>query len=108
MMKIKAINESVVIRIKARRPGEEAVSKGGIVMGIEKEGEIPRTGTVISVGANVPKEEIEVGDIVLLPKSYMVNVVDPEVVQKNKDITDSDTQQLVAANWKNIAVVYKQ
>lgn len=103
MSVLKALDESVVIEVKARRVGEE-VKVGSIIIGKEQTGEIPTHGTVIAIGPMT--HGISVGDIVLLPNGRSSHVVDPRVVDGTLDSKDPEVRQLIATHWKNIQVNY--
>lgn len=103
---MKALDESVVIEVAARRPGEEQKTASGIVIGVEKVGEIPTYGTIVAIGRYAEGKEIELGDVVLIPQGRMQNVPDPKVVDGELADKSPKARQLVATHWKNIQVNY--
>ena len=103
---MKALDESVVIEVAARRVGEEQKTASGIVIGRETIGEVPTYGTIVSIGSRAVGNELEVGDVVLIPQGRMQNVPDPKVVDGSLDGKSNQARQLVATHWKNIQVKY--
>lgn len=101
---MKALDESVIIEVKARRKGQEIISESGLVIGVETQGEIPEHGEVVSVGINC--QNISLGEIVLLPNGRMTHVPDPRVVSGEIKKDDKTARQLVTTHWKNIQVSY--
>lgn len=100
---MKALDESVIIEVKARRKGEE-IKRNGIVVGIEQHGEVPEWGTIVDVGER--SVGLEVGDVVLVPNGRMTHVPDPRVVAGELSKDSFDSRQLITTHWKNIQVKY--
>lgn len=102
-----ANGEQVILEIKARRVGDEVKTETGLVIGIEQQGEIPTTGTVVSIGQFVDKAYAQLGDVVLLPNGHLQNVPDPRVVAGALKKASPEAKQFVTTHYKNIAVVYR-
>lgn len=109
MSEVKAFanGEQVILEIKARRVGDEVKTEGGLVIGIEQQGEIPTTGTVVSIGQFVDQAYVQLGDVVLLPNGHLQNVPDPRVVTGALPKKSPEAKQFVTTHYKNIAVVYR-
>lgn len=101
---MKALDESVIIEVFARRKGQEITSESGLIIGREQQGEIPEWGTIVSVGDRTVG--LELGDIVLLPNGRLTHVPDPNVVDGLISKEDPKARQLITTHWKNIQVKY--
>lgn len=100
---MKALDESVIIEVFARRKGEE-IKVGNIIVGREQQGEVPEWGTIVSVGERT--QGLVEGDIVLLPNGRLTHVPDPNVVAGKITKDDPSTRQLITTHWKNVQVKY--
>lgn len=100
---MKALDESVIIEVFARRKGEE-IKVGNIIVGREQQGEVPEWGTIVSVGERT--QGLVEGDIVLLPNGRLTHVPDPNVVAGKITKDDSQARQLITTHWKNVQVKY--
>ena len=105
-MKAYAKGEMVIIEVKARNKGTEIKTESGLILGKLEEGEIPLTGTIVSVGDGVPSDEISINDVVLLPNGKLQNVPDPRVIEGSMKREDPDAAKMVTTHYKNICVVY--
>lgn len=99
-----AMSENVIIETFARRVGDE-IKMGSIIVGKEEVGEVPEWGVLVDIGSNVP-ENMNVGDIVLIPNGRMAHVPDPRVVEGTLTKDDPKRRQLVVTHWRNIQVNY--
>lgn len=108
MLKANAQGNQIIIDTKVRKVGEEVKSAAGIILGTEREGEVPLFGKVISVGATVDQNVIKLGDIVLLPNGHMKNVPDPRIIAGEMEQTDSGRVTWMSTHYENISVVYKE
>lgn len=100
---MKALDESVIIEVFARRKGEE-VKVGNIIVGREQHGEVPEWGTIVSVGERT--QGLVEGDVVLLPNGRLTHVPDPYVVDGKITKDDPKARQLITTHWKNVQVKY--
>lgn len=101
---MKALDESVIIEVFARRKGQEIKSESGLIIGREQQGEIPEWGTIVSVGER--SQGLVEGDIVLLPNGRLTHVPDPNVVEGKITKDDLQARQLITTHWKNVQVKY--
>ena len=103
---IKALGEYVIIVSEPAQQGDEIVSPSGIILGKEEQGQLPDMCEIYSIGDDVPKGFVEVGDLTPLPVGNIRNVPHPLVaagVKKPKEIR----QKFVTCHYKSLACVYK-
>lgn len=103
---IKAIGEYVILVSEPAQQGDEIVSPSGIILGKEEQGQLPDMCEIYSIGDDVPKGFVEVGDLTPLPVGNIRNVPHPLVaagVKKPKEIR----QKFVTCHYKSLACVYK-
>lgn len=103
---IKSLGEYVILVSEPAQAGDEIVSTGGIVLGKETQGQLPDMCVVYSIGDDVPKGFVEVGDLTPLPVGNVKNVPHPNValgLAKAKDIK----QKFVTCHYRSLSCVYK-
>jgi hypothetical protein len=103
---IKALGEYVILVSEPAQQGDEIVSPSGIILGKEEQGQLPDMCEIYSIGDDVPKGFVEVGDLTPLPIGNIRNVPHPLVaagVKKPKEIR----QKFVTCHYKSLACVYK-
>ena len=103
---IKALGEYVILVSEPAQQGDEIVSPSGIILGKEEQGQLPDMCEIYSIGDDVPKGFVEVGDLTPLPVGNIRNVPHPLVaagVKKPKEIR----QKFVTCHYKSHACVYK-
>ena len=103
---IKALGEYVILVSEPAQQGHEIVSPSGIILGKEEQGQLPDMCEIYSIGDDVPKGFVEVGDLTPLPVGNIRNVPHPLVaagVKKPKEIR----QKFVTCHYKSLACVYK-
>ncbi|AKJ73254.1 hypothetical protein KMI12_182 [Klebsiella phage KMI12] len=103
---IKALGEYVILVSEPAQQGDEIVSPSGIILGKEEQGQLPDMCEIYSIGDDVPKGFVEVGDLTPLPVGNIRNVPHPLVaagVKKPKEIR----QKFVTCHYKSLACVYK-
>ena len=103
---IKALGEYVILVSEPAQQGDEIVSPSGIILGKEEQGRLPDMCEIYSIGDDVPKGFVEVGDLTPLPVGNIRNVPHPLVaagVKKPKEIR----QKFVTCHYKSLACVYK-
>lgn len=103
---IKALGEYVILVSEPAQQGDEIVSPSGIILGKEEQGQLPDMCEIYSIGDDVPKGFVEVGDLTPLPVGNIRNVPHPMVaagVKKPKEIK----QKFVTCHYKSLACVYK-
>ena len=103
---IKALGEYVILVSEPAKQGDEIVSPSGIILGKEEQGQLPDMCEIYSIGDDVPKGFVEVGDLTPLPVGNIRNVPHPLVaagVKKPKEIR----QKFVTCHYKSLACVYK-
>ncbi|AKY02075.1 capsid assembly protein [Klebsiella phage RCIP0032] len=103
---IKALGEYVILVSEPAQKGDEIVSPSGIILGKEEQGQLPDMCEIYSIGDDVPKGFVEVGDLTPLPVGNIRNVPHPLVaagVKKPKEIK----QKFVTCHYKSLACVYK-
>ncbi|WFG79227.1 head morphogenesis [Klebsiella phage vB_VIPKPNUMC01] len=103
---IKALGEYVILVSEPAQQGDEIVSPSGIILGKEEQGQLPDMCEIYSIGDDVPKGFVEVGDLTPLPVGNIRNVPHPLVaagVKKPKEIK----QKFVTCHYKSLACVYK-
>lgn len=103
---IKALGEYVILVSEPAQQGDEIVSPSGIILGKEEQGQLPDMCEIYSIGEDVPKGFVEVGDLTPLPVGNIRNVPHPLVaagVKKPKEIK----QKFVTCHYKSLACVYK-
>ncbi|QGF21629.1 hypothetical protein vBKpnAMK4_00189 [Klebsiella phage vB_Kpn_AM_K4] len=103
---IKALGEYVILVSEPAQKGDEIVSPSGIILGKEEQGQLPDMCEIYSIGDDVPKGFVEVGDLTPLPVGNIRNVPHPLVaagVKKPKEIR----QKFVTCHYKSLACVYK-
>ena len=103
---IKALGEYVILVSEPAQQGDEIVSPSGIILGKEELGQLPDMCEIYSIGDDVPKGFVEVGDLTPLPVGNIRNVPHPLVaagVKKPKEIR----QKFVTCHYKSLACVYK-
>ncbi len=103
-----ALGEQIIIDTQALKEGQEVTSAGGIVLGRATQGEVPLHGRVISVGADVDKDVIDVDDIVLLPQGAIKNVPDPLIIEGTMKQDDDKRVLWVHTHYRNVAAVYRE
>ena len=103
---IKALGEYVILVSEPAQKGDEIVSPSGIILGKEEQGQLPDMCEIYSIGDDVPKGFVEVGDLTPLPVGNIRNVPHPLVaagVKKPKELR----QKFVTCHYKSLACVYK-
>lgn len=103
---IKALGEYVILVSEPAQQGDEIVSPSGIILGKEEQGQLPDMCEIYSIGDDVPKGFVEVGDLTPLPVGNIRNVPHPLVaagVKKPKEIR----QKFVTCHYKSLTCVYK-
>ncbi|HHI3146202.1 TPA: hypothetical protein ACP45T_003760 [Klebsiella quasipneumoniae] len=103
---IKALGEYVILVSEPAQQGDEIVSPSGIILGKEEQGQLPDMCEIYSIGDDVPKGFVEIGDLTPLPVGNIRNVPHPLVaagVKKPKEIR----QKFVTCHYKSLACVYK-
>ena len=103
---IKALGEYVILVSEPAQKGDEIVSPSGIILGKEEQGQLPDMCEIYSIGDDVPKGFVEVGDLTPLPVGNIRNVPHPLVaagVKKPKEIK----QKFVTCHYRSLACVYK-
>ena len=103
---IKALGEYVILVSEPAQQGDEIVSPSGIILGKEEQGQLPDMCEIYSIGDDVPKGFVEVGDLTPLPVGNIRNVPHPLVaagVKKPKEIR----QKFVTCHYKSLACVSK-
>lgn len=103
---IKALGEYVILVSEPAQQGDEIVSPSGIILGKEEQGQLPDMCEIYSIGDDVPKGFVEVGDLTPLPVGNIRNVPHPLVaagMKKPKEIR----QKFVTCHYKSLACVYK-
>ena len=103
---IKALGEYVILVSEPAQQGDEIVSPSGIILGKEEQGQLPDMCEIYSIGDDVLKGFVEVGDLTPLPVGNIRNVPHPLVaagVKKPKEIR----QKFVTCHYKSLACVYK-
>ena len=103
---IKALGEYVILVSEPAQQGDEIVSPSGIILGKEEQGQLPDMCEIYSIGDDVPKGFVEVGDLTPLPVGNIRNGPQPLVaagVKKPKEIR----QKFVTCHYKSLACVYK-
>lgn len=110
-LKVKASGEYIIIEAIARPAGSEIKSESGILVGIRQHGEEPISGTVVSVGSDVPADAAErlLNKQVPLPKAHMANVPDPDLVKGTITAEDARTKDVkyVSAHYKAVQAIYE-
>ena len=99
---IKALGEYVILVSEPAQQGDEIVSPSGIILGKEEQGQLPDMCEIYSIGDDVPKGFVEVGDLTPLPVGNIRNVPHPLVaagVKKPKEIR----QKFVTCHYKSLA-----
>ena len=103
---IKALGEYVILVSEPAPQGDEIVAPDGIILGNAEQGQMPDMCEIYSIGDDVPKGFVEVGDLTPLPVGNIRNVPHPLVaagVKKPKEIR----QKFVTCHYKSLACVYK-
>ncbi|WKW87890.1 hypothetical protein pzkkv8_48 [Klebsiella phage pzk-kv8] len=104
---IRALGEYVILVSEPAQAGDAEVSAGGIIIEQRRaQGEVPELCEIYSVGEDVPKGFVEVGDLTPTPLGNIKHVTHPLVaagVAKAKDIK----QKFVTVHYKNLTCVYK-
>lgn len=106
-MKINAVGEYVILVSEPAQAGDEKISDAGIFLGVQEQGQLPEFCVVYSVGADVPKDFVKVGDYTTIPSGTMKNVPHPKVVAglaTPKEIK----QKYVSCHYKSIPCVYSE
>ena len=103
---IKALGEYVILVSEPAQQGDEIVSPSGIILGKEEQGQLPDMCEIYSIGDDVPKGFVEVGDLTPLPVGQIRNVPHPFValgLKQPKEIK----QKFVTCHYKAIPCLYK-
>lgn len=104
--KMSARGEYVIINVgQPAKAGEEIKTAGGLVIGRREQGEIPRWGRVVSTGSDVPSDQIDVDDIVLVPEGNCREAVNTEIISEQAP-DKKGLDSFVFTHYKNVAVVY--
>lgn len=98
--------EQIIMYSDLRMKGQDIISEGGLLLGVEEHGEVPLTAKVIAVGCDVDQDIIKVGDICLLPKQSMNNVPDPRIIDGSLDKDSPERLTMFSTHYKNICIVY--
>lgn len=103
---IKALGEHIILVSEPTQAGDELISAGGIVLGREIQGQLPEMCTVYSVGSDVPKGFVDVGDLTPLPVGNIRSVTHPLVASGLKQAKEIK-QKFVTCHYKSLSCVYK-
>lgn len=106
--RVHASGEYVIIQSTAYPQGSEILSTTGLLLGYREVGEMPVSGTIISIGPDVPEEYL--GAVVVLPSAHMANVPHPDLAAKKitADQAKENVNKLSSCHYKAIQAIYGQ
>lgn len=106
--RVHASGEYVIIQSTAYPQGSEILSESGMLLGYRQVGEMPVSGTIISIGPDVPEEYL--GAVVVLPSAHMANVPHPDLAAKKitAEQAKENVNKLSSCHYKAIQAIYGQ
>lgn len=104
---LQAVGEYVILVSEPVIKGDPVKTNWGFELPAEQESKLPELCIVYSVGGDVPKDFVKVGDVTPLPVGAMKNVPQLDVVMGK--VKESDVRQkYVTCHYKSIPCVYKK